>query len=106
LNTSSHIEVQNTHWGTEELRRIAETDDLHISPFAKTATYGTLTWIWSIVDPPDICTFGIRLHPGGPSDCWGEGGIRTYAAVEKRSASLSQSATRFHLGKIWSTNSN
>ena len=25
--------------------------------------------------------------------------IRTYAAVEKRSASLSQSATRFHLGK-------
>ena len=34
----------------------------------------------------------------------GEGGIRTYAAVEKRSASLSQSATRFHLGKIWATN--
>lgn len=33
----------------------------------------------------------------------GEGGIRTYAAVEKRSASLSQSATRFHPGKIWAT---
>ncbi len=33
----------------------------------------------------------------------GEGGIPTYAAVEKRSASLSQSATRFHLGKIWAT---
>jgi hypothetical protein len=33
----------------------------------------------------------------------GESGIRTYAAVEKRSASLSQSATRFHLGKIWAT---
>ena len=32
-----------------------------------------------------------------------ESGIRTYAAVEKRSASLSQCATRFHLGKIWAT---
>jgi hypothetical protein len=31
------------------------------------------------------------------------GEIRTYAAVEKRSASLSQSATRFHLGNIWAT---
>jgi hypothetical protein len=30
-------------------------------------------------------------------------GFETYAAVEKRSASLSQSATRFHLGKIWAT---
>ena len=31
--------------------------------------------------------------------------LRTYADIEKRSASLSQSATRFHLGKIWATNS-
>lgn len=30
-------------------------------------------------------------------------GILTYAAVEKRSASLSQSATRFHLENIWAT---
>ena len=29
--------------------------------------------------------------------------LRTYADIEKRSASLSQSATRFHLGKIWAT---
>ena len=28
---------------------------------------------------------------------------RTYAAIENRSASRSQLATRFHLGKIWST---
>ena len=34
---------------------------------------------------------------------WLRGESRTYAAIEKRSASLSQSATRFHLGKIWST---
>jgi hypothetical protein len=37
-------------WPTEELRRIAETDDLHIAPFREDGTtYGTLTWIWSVV---------------------------------------------------------
>jgi hypothetical protein len=37
-------------WKPEELRRIAETDDLHISPFREDGvTYGTPTWIWSVV---------------------------------------------------------
>src|SRR5260370_39051965 len=37
-------------WSKEELRKIAETDDLHISPFREDGvTYGTLTWIWSVV---------------------------------------------------------
>jgi hypothetical protein len=37
-------------WSKDELRRIAETDDLHISPFREdTVTYGTPTWIWSVV---------------------------------------------------------
>lgn len=36
-------------WSKEELRRIAETDDLHISPFRDDGkTYGTPTWIWSV----------------------------------------------------------
>jgi hypothetical protein len=39
-----------TTWSKEELRSIAETDDLHISPFREDAkTYGTPTWIWSVV---------------------------------------------------------
>ena len=34
----------------EEIKRIAETDDLHIAPFRENGkTYGTLTWIWSVV---------------------------------------------------------
>jgi|SRR5579872_4079218 len=38
-----------TTWPNDELRRIAETDDLHISPFREDGvTYGTLTWIWSV----------------------------------------------------------
>lgn len=38
-----------TNWPANELRRIVETDDLHISPFREDgATYGTPTWIWSV----------------------------------------------------------
>ena len=37
-------------WPKEELRKIAETDDLHISPFREDGvSYGTPTWIWSVV---------------------------------------------------------
>jgi hypothetical protein len=37
-----------TTWPQDELRKIAEADDLHISPFREDgATYGTPTWIWS-----------------------------------------------------------
>jgi hypothetical protein len=44
------MDLQNGPWATDELRRIAETDDLHISPFRDDGvTYGTLTWIWSVV---------------------------------------------------------
>ena len=37
-------------WPKNELRKIGETDDLHISPFREDGkTYGTPTWIWSVV---------------------------------------------------------
>ena len=37
-------------WSKEELKRIAATDDLHIAPFRQDGvTYGTPTWIWSVV---------------------------------------------------------
>ncbi|HLH38721.1 MAG TPA: DUF2255 family protein [Bryobacteraceae bacterium] len=37
-------------WSKDDLRKIAETDDLHISPFREDGkTYGTPTWIWSVV---------------------------------------------------------
>ncbi|HME83632.1 MAG TPA: DUF2255 family protein [Roseiarcus sp.] len=38
-----------TDWPKDELRKIADTDDLHIAPFRENgATYGTPTWIWSV----------------------------------------------------------
>jgi hypothetical protein len=37
-------------WSKDELKRIAETNDLHIAPFREDGvTYGTPTWIWSVV---------------------------------------------------------
>jgi hypothetical protein len=36
-------------WSRDELRRIAEADDLHISPLREDGvTYGTPTWIWCV----------------------------------------------------------
>lgn len=37
-------------WLKEELHKISEADDLYISPFREDGvTYGTPTWIWSVV---------------------------------------------------------
>jgi hypothetical protein len=37
-------------WSKDEVGKIAEADDLHISPFREDGkTYGTPTWIWSVV---------------------------------------------------------
>jgi hypothetical protein len=36
-------------WSNIELHKIAEADDLHISPFREDGmTHGTSTWIWSV----------------------------------------------------------
>ena len=38
-----------TTWSKDELRKIAEADDLHVSPFREGGvTYGTPMWIWSV----------------------------------------------------------
>lgn len=39
-----------TTWSKDDLRKIAGADDLHISPLRDDGlTYGTPTWIWSVV---------------------------------------------------------
>lgn len=39
-----------SEWSKEDIGKMAETDDLHISPFRDDGvTYGTPTWIWSVV---------------------------------------------------------
>ena len=42
-------------WSKDELSTIAAADDLHISPFREDGvTYGTPTWIWSVVVDGDL----------------------------------------------------
>jgi hypothetical protein len=44
------VEQSLMTWSKDELRKIAEADDLHVSPFREDGkTYGTPTWIWSVV---------------------------------------------------------
>ena len=38
-----------TTWSKDELHKVAQADDLNISPFRDDGvTYGTPTWIWSV----------------------------------------------------------
>lgn len=42
-------------WSKEELRKIAEADDLHISPLREDGkSYGTPTWIWNVAVDDDL----------------------------------------------------
>ena len=63
-------------WMTDELRKIAETDDLHISPFREDGvTYGTPTWIWSVVFDDALY---VRAYNGKKST-WYQAAIRQKA---------------------------
>lgn len=56
-----------TEWSKDELRKIGETDDLHISPFREDGvTYGTPTWIWSVVVEDGVYVRGYN----GKSSRW------------------------------------
>jgi hypothetical protein len=46
-------------WLNDELRKIAETDDLHVAPFRQDGvTYGTPSWIWSVAVDGDLYVRG------------------------------------------------
>jgi hypothetical protein len=63
-------------WSRDELRRIAEADDLHISPFRDDgATYGTPTWIWSVAVDGALY---VRAYNGRNSR-WYQGAMRQKA---------------------------
>jgi len=65
-----------TAWLKDELRKIAEGDDLHISPFREDGvTYGTPTWIWSVVVG---ATLYVRAY-SGKSSRWYKAAMRQKA---------------------------
>ena len=65
-----------TAWARDELQKIAEADDLHISPFrADRTTYGTPTWIWSVAVNGDLY---VRAY-NGQSSRWYQAAMRQKA---------------------------
>jgi len=63
-------------WLKEELRTIAETDDLHVAPFREDGkTYGTPTWIWSVVVDDGLY---VRAY-NGQSSTWYQAAMRQKA---------------------------
>ena len=59
-----------------ELRKIAEADDLHISPFREDGlTYGTPTWIWSVAVDDALYVRGYN----GQSSRWYQAAVRQKA---------------------------
>ena len=63
-------------WSKDELRTIAESDDLHISPFRDDGmTYGTPTWIWSVAVDDGLYVRGYN----GQQSRWYQAAIRQKA---------------------------
>ena len=66
-------------WLKDELRKIAETDDLHISPFREDGkTYGTPTWIWSVVVDDGLYVSGYN----GQKSRWYQAAVRQKAGAD------------------------
>lgn len=64
------------NWSKEELRKIAEADDLHISPFREDGkTYGTPTWIWSVAVDSAMYVRGYN----GQNSRWYQAAVRQKA---------------------------
>lgn len=64
------------NWSKEELRKIAEADDLHISPFREDGTtYGTPTWIWSVAVDGALYVRGYN----GQNSRWYQAAVRQKA---------------------------
>lgn len=65
-----------TTWSKDELSRIAEADDLHVSPYRDDGvTYGTPTWIWSVAVDDALY---VRAY-GGLKSRWYQAAVRQKA---------------------------
>lgn len=65
-----------TNLPKDELRRIAEADDLHIAPFREDEkTYGTPTWIWSVAVDDGLYVRGYN----GKKSSWYQAAVRQKA---------------------------
>lgn len=69
-------ELMGIRWAPNELQKIAASDDLHIAPFrADGVTYGTPTWIWSVVVDDGLYVRGYN----GQQSRWYQAAVRQKA---------------------------
>lgn len=69
-------ELKKSAWTKEEPHKNTESDDLLIAPFREDGiTYGTLTWIWSVVVDE---TLYVRAY-NGPKSRWYQAAVRRKA---------------------------
>jgi hypothetical protein len=81
------MKTKMSMWPKEELSKIAGTDDLHISPFRDDGeTYGTPTWIWSVVVDDALYVRGYN----GQNSSWYKAAVRQKAGRIK-TAGMTQS---------------
>jgi hypothetical protein len=65
-----------TEWMKDDLKKIADADDLHIAPFREDGvTYGTPTWIWSVAVDDALYVRGYN----GQSSRWYQAAVRQKA---------------------------
>lgn len=65
-----------TSWSKDDLRKIGEGDDLHIAPFREDGkTYGTPTWVWSVVIDDALYVRGYN----GQNSRWYQAAVRQKA---------------------------
>jgi len=70
------VSKKGNHWEKDELRKIAEADDLHISPLREDeVTYGTPTWIWSVAVDDALYVRGYN----GQNSRWYQAAVRQKA---------------------------
>lgn len=89
-----------TGWAKDELEKLAEIDELHIAPFVEDRkTYGTPTWIWSVVVvQPEVAIFGYPVKHGNYQRSHAPGVPRArWALAQERRTCVSPAATRFLL---------
>ena len=78
-------------WNKDELHKIAEADDLHISPFREGgATYGTPTSIWSVEVDGALYVRGYN----GQNSKWCRAATRQKAGTYPRRRALKRSDLR------------
>jgi hypothetical protein len=79
MSKSVGRQLKGRAWPPNELRKIAEMDDLHTSPFRDDGiTYGTPTWIWSVVVDDGLY---VRAYNGTKSRWY-------HAAMEQRAGRI------------------